>query len=117
MAQMEQPERLRPGRPVTVDDVRQLMGASTPHFALQLRERIRRLIAALPPDDPARQLGEMEIARLDRLAVTGEVRGEGDTESMPPLPSLGLDEPTPSAPSGVQGEQPAGHDPTASNIG
>jgi hypothetical protein len=97
MAQMEQPERLRPDHRVTVDDVRQLMGASTPHFALQLRERIRRLIAALPPQDPARRLGELEIARLDRLAVTGEVRGEGDTEGMPPLPSLGIDEPTPSA--------------------
>ena len=35
MAQAEQPERLT--REVTVDDVRQLMGASTPHFALQLR--------------------------------------------------------------------------------
>ena len=39
MAQAEQPERLR--RPVTVDDVRQLMGSSTPHFALQIRTRIR----------------------------------------------------------------------------
>ena len=40
MAQAEQPERLR--RPqVTVDDVRQLMGSSTPHFALQIRNRIR----------------------------------------------------------------------------
>jgi hypothetical protein len=97
MAQMEQPERLRPDRAVTVDDVRQLMGASTPHFALQLRERIRRLIHGLPTDDPARLLGEMEIARLDRLAVTGEVRGEGFQDGMRPLPSLGIDEPTPRA--------------------
>ena len=118
MAQMEQPERLRGGRTVTVDDVRQLMGGSTPHFALQLRNRIRLLIAGLEPDDPARRLGEMEIARLDRLAVTGEVRGEGDTEGMRPLPSLGLDEPTPSTPGGVPGEQPVGHDPAAgSQIG
>src|SRR5918912_4479652 len=95
MAQMEQPERLWGNRPITVDDVRQLMGASTPHFALQLRNRIARLIAGLAPDDPARQLGEQEIARLNRLAVTGEVRGEGDTEGMPPLPSLGIDETTP----------------------
>src|ERR671928_1878487 len=114
MAQAEQPERLRPDYRVSVDDVRQLMGASTPHFALQLRNRIQRLIAALAPDDPARQLGEMEIARLNRLAVTGEVRGEGDTEGMRPLPSLGIDEPTPSAGRGVHGEQPAGHDPTGS---
>ena len=34
MAEAEQPERLRRDRDVTVDDVRQLMGASTPHFAL-----------------------------------------------------------------------------------
>ena len=30
------------GREVTVEDVRQLMGASTPHFALQLRNASRR---------------------------------------------------------------------------
>ena len=39
----------RARRQVTVDDVRQLMGASTPHFALQLRNRIRTLIRGLPP--------------------------------------------------------------------
>jgi hypothetical protein len=74
MAEAEQPERAN--RPVTVDDVRQLMGSSTPHFALQLRNRIRKLIAGLPADDPARVLGEGEIARLERLGFTGEVRGE-----------------------------------------
>ena len=86
MAQAEQPERLRPDRQPTVDDVRQLMGSSTPHFALQLRNRIARLIAGLPDDDPARRLGEQEIARLERLAFSGEIRGEG--EPLPPLPSL-----------------------------
>ena len=45
------------------------MGASTPHFALQLRNRIRKLIAGLPEGDPARRLGEQEIARLERLGV------------------------------------------------
>ena len=86
MAQAEQPERLR--REVTVDDVRQLMGSSTPHFALQLRNRIARLIADLPPDDPARRLGEQEIARLESLAFTGEVRGEGFQDGQRPLPSV-----------------------------
>ena len=37
-----------------VEDVRQLMGASTPHFALQLRDRLARLIASLPAGDPVR---------------------------------------------------------------
>jgi hypothetical protein len=95
MAQAEQPERLRPQYKVSVDDVRQLMGASTPHFALQLRNRIQKLIAGLPEDDPARRLGELEIARLERLGVTGEVRGEGFQDGQRPLPSLGEDEPTP----------------------
>jgi hypothetical protein len=87
MSQAENPDRLRPDHVVTLDDVRQLMGASTPHFALQLRERIRRLIRNLPPDNPARIEGEREIARLDEIAVHGEVRGEGDDE-LRPLPSL-----------------------------
>jgi len=94
MAEAEQPDRLRPGREVTIDDVRQLMGASTPHFALQLRNRIAKLIAPLPPQDPARLEGEREIARLERLGFTGEIRGEGQTEGMRPLPSLGDEEPT-----------------------
>ena len=88
MAQAEQPERLH--RTVTVDDVRQLMGSSTPHFALQLRTRIRRLIDGLPADDPARALGEQEIARLERLAFDGEVRGEGLQEGQRALPSVQL---------------------------
>jgi hypothetical protein len=88
MAQAEQPERIRSDRRVTVDDVRQLMGSSTPHFALQLRHRIARLIEALPPDDPARLLGEQEIARLESLAFTGEVRGEGYQDGQRLLPSV-----------------------------
>jgi len=94
MAEAEQPERLRPEHRVTVDDVRQLMGASTPHFALQLRNRIRKLVAPLPPDDPARLLGEQEIARLERLAYSGEVRGQPEQDGQRPLRSLGEAEPS-----------------------
>ena len=88
MSQAEHPDRLREGRRVTVDDVRQLMGASTPHFALQLRERIRNLIRNLPADDPARIEGEREIARLDRIAFAGEIRGHDPEPGLEPLPSL-----------------------------
>ena len=92
MAEAEQPGRLRPGHTVTVEDVRQLMGASTPHFALQLRNRIRKLIAPLAVDDPARVLGQQEIARLERLAFAGELRGQQEQDGQRPLPSLGEDE-------------------------
>ncbi len=91
MSQAENPERLRPNREVTVDDVRQLMGASTPHFALQLRERIRNLIRGLPPDHPARIEGEREIARLDKIAFAGEIRGHAAEAGLAPLPSLSGD--------------------------
>ncbi|HYV15865.1 MAG TPA: hypothetical protein VE972_07585 [Conexibacter sp.] len=91
MSQAERPDRLRPEHAVTVEDVRQLMGASTPHFALQLRERIRRLIAPLPSDHPARLEGEREIARLDTLAIAGEVRGEPATPDMATLASVADD--------------------------
>lgn len=92
MSEAENPRRLRPDREVTVDDVRQLMGASTPHFALQLRERIRRLIRALPAEHPARIEGEREIRRLDELAFVGEVRGHPAEEGLEPLPSVAADQ-------------------------
>jgi hypothetical protein len=93
VSQAEDPRRLarkQSAAEVTVEDVRQLMGASTPHFALQLRNRIRNLIGDLPAEHPARVEGEREIARLQRLGLTGETRGEGANEGERPLPSLDL---------------------------
>jgi hypothetical protein len=93
LSQAEDPEnvRKRDAHEVTVEDVRRLMGASTPHFALQLRDRIANLIAGLGEGDPARIEGEREIARLERLGFSGEVRGEASDPGerpLPPLPSL-----------------------------
>jgi hypothetical protein len=93
VAQAEQPRRIRPEYKVTVDDVRQLMGASTPHFALQLRNRIARLIKDLPDGDPARRIGIEEIVRLERLAFTGEVRGEQGQDGEKTLRSANPDVP------------------------
>lgn len=76
----------RVGREPTVEDVKQLMGASTPHFALQIRNRIRALVAGLPEGHEARVLGEREIARLDQLARDGEERSE--LLDLPKMPSL-----------------------------
>jgi hypothetical protein len=93
VSQAENPIRLQSERSgeVSVEDVRELMGASTPHFALQLRNRIARLIAGLPAGHPARVEGEREIARLERLGLTGETRGEGPNEGERPLASLSVD--------------------------
>ena len=93
MSQAEDPrriERKQSSQEVTLEDVRQLMGASTPHFALQLRTRIANLIAGLPADHPARVEGEREMARLQRLGFDGETRGEAAAEGERPLPSLSL---------------------------
>lgn len=73
MSEYEREDRYR--REPSVEDVRQLMGASTPHFALQLRNRIQNLVAGLASDHPARLEGEREIARLDQIALGSERRG------------------------------------------
>jgi hypothetical protein len=88
MSQAEHPDRQRPDHQVTLADVRQLMGASTPHFALQLRNRIAKLIRGLPADHPARIEGEREIARLQQLGLNGEVRGLVADPGMTTLPSV-----------------------------
>jgi hypothetical protein len=77
MSEAERPDLLA-GREITVDDIRALAGPATPHFALQIRNRIRRLIADLPEGHPARVEGERQIERLDELARhSGEPRGIG----------------------------------------
>jgi hypothetical protein len=85
VSEFEQPGRLE--REPTVEDVRQLMGASTPHFAMHLRNRIHTLIAELPADHPARIEGEREIARLDDVALGSERRGD-EGQGEPAMPSL-----------------------------
>jgi hypothetical protein len=88
MSQAEDPKRAATAHQVTLDDVRALMGASTPHFALQLRNRIWTLIRDLPMENPARVEGEREIARLDQIAFDGEIRGHAAESGLPPLPSV-----------------------------
>lgn len=90
MSQAEDPRRQARERAgeVTVEDVRELIGPSTPHFALQLRNRIAALIRDLPEGHPARVEGEREIGRLQRLGFSGENRGEHVPDSDRPMPSL-----------------------------
>ncbi len=76
MSEAERPDRITGARQITVDDIRALAGPATPHFALQIRNRIRRLIEGLPAGDPARIEGERQIERLTELAAhSGDPRG------------------------------------------
>ena len=87
MSESERPDRIH--REVSVEDIRALAGPATPHFALQIRDRVARLIAGLPDGDPAKLEGERAIARLERIAREGQ--GEGHVqEHEQPLPSLRL---------------------------
>ena len=92
MSGAERPDRIEPDHRVTVDDIRELVGAATPHFALQIRDRVARLIEDLPPSDPARVEGERAIERLERLAAEGQGAGHVQ-EHEQPLPSLRLGRP------------------------
>jgi hypothetical protein len=75
MSEAENPQLLGRAKEVTPEDIRALAGPVTPHFALQVRNRIRRLIAPLTADHPARLEGERQIARLEELAQhSGEPR-------------------------------------------
>lgn len=75
MSEAENPQLLGGAKEITPEDIRALAGPVTPHFALQVRNRIRRLVEGLPADHPARREGERQIARLEGLAEhSGEPR-------------------------------------------
>lgn len=68
--------RVRP----TIDDVDELVGPATPHFAMQIRARVRALVRDLAADDPVRRHGEEKIALLERLAFATSKAEEGPVE-------------------------------------
>lgn len=75
MSEAETPELLAERQDLTAEDVRALVGAVTPHFSLQVRNRVRRLIEPLPADHPARLEGERKITELEELSRhSGEPR-------------------------------------------
>jgi len=72
----------------TKDDIDSLVGAATPHFAMQIRARVRALIRDLPEDNPVRRHGDDQIALLERLAFASS-KAEGPLE---PPTRLGWEE-------------------------
>ena len=61
-------------------DIDALVGPSTPHFAYQLRARVRELVAGLPPDHDVRRYAEEKIALLDRLGHASSRAEQGGRE-------------------------------------
>jgi hypothetical protein len=65
----------------TVDEIDALVGPATPHFAFQIRARVRELIQDLPDDHPVRRYAEQQIELLERLGYASSKAEEGGRES------------------------------------
>jgi hypothetical protein len=76
-------------REPTKDEIDALVGPATPHFAFQLRARVRALIRDLPEDDPLRKYGEDKMELLERLGFASSKAEEGPLE---PPSRLGWEE-------------------------
>ena len=74
----------------TEDELAQLVGAATPHFAFQAAERIAQLAASLPPDHPRQPELEAHLAYLERLGYDGETAGVEQPDLPPRLSLSGL---------------------------
>ena len=82
-------------REPTRDDVDALVGPATPHFAFQIRARVRELVASLPAEHEVRGYAETQIDRLERLGYASSKADEGPRESPE---RIGWDEMPSSAP-------------------
>jgi hypothetical protein len=51
----------------TTDDIDALIGPATPHFAFQIRARVREAVSGLPEDHAVRRYAEEQLAMLARL--------------------------------------------------
>lgn len=65
----------------TNEDIDALVGPATPHFAYQIRARVREAIAGLPEDDPVRRYAEEKIELLDRLGHASTKAENSEPES------------------------------------
>jgi len=64
----------------TTADVDALVGPATPHFAYQLRARVRELVMDLPDGHPVRRYAEEKMELLDRLGHASSKAEEGGRE-------------------------------------
>jgi hypothetical protein len=81
----------------SIRDIDALVGPATPHFAYQLRARVRELIEDLPRDHPVRRYGEEKMQLLDDLGHASTKAEDGGAE---PRSRLGWEGIPSSAPAG-----------------
>jgi hypothetical protein len=80
----------------TCDDVDALVGAATPHFAYQIRARVRELVEGLADDDPVRRYALERVEQLDALGYASSLAT--DAESAEPRTRPGWEHIPSSAP-------------------
>jgi hypothetical protein len=64
----------------TIDDIDYLVGPATPHFAYQIRARVKGLVDDLPADHQVRRYAEEKMALLDCLGHASSKAEEGPLE-------------------------------------
>ena len=64
----------------TREDIDALVGPAAPHFAYQIRARVRELVQDLPEDDDVRRYAEEQVELLDRLGYASSKADEGPRE-------------------------------------
>jgi hypothetical protein len=73
----------------TTDDIDALVGPATPHFAYQIRARLRDVVSDLPPDHPVRRYAEQKVDLLERL---GHASSKAEDSPREPASRIGWDE-------------------------
>ena len=61
----------------TREQIDELVGPATPHFAYQLRARIHELVLDLPNEHPVRRYAAEQMELLDRLGYASSKADEG----------------------------------------
>jgi hypothetical protein len=61
----------------TIEEIDALVAPATPHFAYQIRARVRELVLDLSDDNPVRRYAEEKMELLDRL---GHASSKADDE-------------------------------------
>src|ERR1700746_1911184 len=64
----------------TIAEIDALVGPATPHFAYQLRARVRELVLDPPEEHPVRRYAEEKIELPDRLGYASSKAQDGGRE-------------------------------------